>query len=92
MSSMASNYDMPRLFLGQGTAAIAVISSLAAASLSLSESIYSTLPFIALTVAYSVMMFASSYVEEEQHFWYWAVSAWLALLGFKGFNRYVTAF
>lgn len=29
-------------------------------------------------------MFASSYVEEEQHFWYWAATGWLALLAIKG--------
>jgi hypothetical protein len=26
------------------------------------------------------MMFATSYVEEEQHFWYWATAAWMAYL------------
>lgn len=89
MSSMASNYDMRRLFLGQGTAVLAVIASLSAVRLSLSESIHSTLPFMSITLSYGVMMFASSYVEEEHHFWYWSVSAWLALLGLKGLNGYV---
>jgi hypothetical protein len=28
------------------------------------------------------MMFASSFVEEEQHFWYWSASGWLAYLYF----------
>ncbi|KAL8795984.1 MAG: hypothetical protein Q9195_001560 [Heterodermia aff. obscurata] len=32
------------------------------------------------------MMFASSYVEEEHHFWYWASSGWLAMLLFKSRN------
>ena len=31
-----------------------------------------------MTTAYGIMMFASSYVEEEQHFWYWIASAWIA--------------
>lgn len=26
------------------------------------------------------MMFATSYVEEEQHFWYWVTAAWMAYL------------
>jgi len=25
-------------------------------------------------------MFASSYVEEEQQFWYWVVSGWVTVL------------
>lgn len=33
-----------------------------------------------VTILYGTMMFASSYVEEEQHFWYWTTSAWFALL------------
>lgn len=35
--------------------------------------------FSLLTALYGIMMFASSYVEEEQHIWYWATSAWLAV-------------
>jgi len=89
MSSMASNYDMQRLILGQGAAVIAVVASLVAARPLLTERISSTLPFMAITLLYGVMMFGSSYVEEEHHFWYWSASAWLALLGLKGFDKYV---
>lgn len=32
------------------------------------------------------MMFASSYVEEEQHFWYWTTSAWILCLYFTRFD------
>jgi len=32
-------------------------------------------PFWITTVTYGVMMFASSYVEEEQLFWYWMATA-----------------
>lgn len=35
-----------------------------------------------ITALYGIMMFASSYVEEEQHFWYWVTSAWLSSLYF----------
>ena len=46
---------------------------------------YGPLPSFAITVLfmYGTMMFASSYVEEEHHFWYWASSGWLALLLLK---------
>ncbi|KAI9824815.1 MAG: major facilitator super transporter protein [Phylliscum demangeonii] len=33
-----------------------------------------------LSFAYGGMMFASSYVEEEHHFWYWMLSGWLFYL------------
>lgn len=33
--------------------------------------------FVGVTSLYGVMMFASSYVEEEQQFWYWITSGWL---------------
>ena len=48
-------------------------------------SFYRVLPaytIIAVSM-YGTMMFASSYVEEEHHFWYWASSGWLALLVLK---------
>ena len=28
-------------------------------------------------------MFATSYVEEEQHFWYWTTTAWIAVIAFR---------
>ena len=34
-------------------------------------------------IAYGAMMFASSYVEEEQQFWYWVTSSWLGWLLLK---------
>jgi ethanolaminephosphotransferase len=40
-----------------------------------------TFPIMAL--AYAVMMFASSFVEEEQHFWYWVASGWFMALFLK---------
>ena len=47
--------------------------------------LYKLLPAFAIIVdsMYGTMMFASSYVEEEHHFWYWASSGWLALLLLK---------
>jgi len=92
MSGMASNYDVSRLIIGQGIAAVAVVLAIAAAITSISEPAASFLPFAGIVLAYGIMMFASSYVEEEQHFWYWATTAWFGILGMKGFRRYVESF
>lgn len=86
MSSTASNYDMFKLTAGQVLASIAAVLALGAAIPTLPQSFVSAMPFLMITVAYGIMMFASSYVEEEQHFWYWATSGWLALLSFKGYD------
>ena len=76
MSSMASNYDMSKLIQGGATATLAL--TLAMASLIfVSDCRWTLLPFAAITILYGIMMFASSYVEEEHHFWYWSASAWL---------------
>ncbi|KAF0642608.1 hypothetical protein FPSE5266_08630 [Fusarium pseudograminearum] len=81
MSSMASNYDMPKLYIGQAIAAIAAVASaMVVVSLGAHRD-GQILPFTLLTLAYGAMMYASSYVEEEQHFWYWASSIWLVVQG-----------
>ncbi|KAK0711618.1 alkaline-phosphatase-like protein [Lasiosphaeris hirsuta] len=87
MSGMASNYDVSRLVLGQIVGAIAVACALAAASKLVDGKAAEFVPFAGIVVTYGIMMFASSYVEEEQHFWYWATTAWFALLGLKGFSK-----
>jgi ethanolaminephosphotransferase len=86
MSSTASNYDMFKLTAGQVVASAAAIFALGAAIPPLTQSFVSCIPFLMITIAYGIMMFASSYVEEEQHFWYWTTSGWLCLLSFKGYD------
>ncbi|PVI02738.1 alkaline phosphatase-like protein [Periconia macrospinosa] len=79
MSSTASNYDVPRLIIGASLALSSVVLS------------FFTLPalrpvsphglyYMLILALYSILMFASSYVEEEHNFWYWATSAWLFYL------------
>lgn len=79
MSSAASNYDVPRLFIGTGLAFLVCVLS------------FFTLPplrpmssaglYYTLTLGlYAVLMFASSYVEEEHNFWYWITSGWFFYL------------
>ncbi|KAH8821521.1 GPI ethanolamine phosphate transferase-like protein 2 [Xylogone sp. PMI_703] len=86
MSSTASNYDMSRLILGIVISSISLILTAAATGSVATGSIKALLPFISIALAYGIMMFASSYVEEEQHFWYWTTTAWIAMLGIK-YNR-----
>jgi ethanolaminephosphotransferase len=86
MSSMASNYDMSRLITSQVLAAVAVLCAVLGTHHVSGQNFRTFLPFGFITVAYGVMMFASSYVEEEQHFWYWTTTAWLALVGLRNMD------
>lgn len=84
MSSMASNYNMPRLIIGQVIAVVSLVLAALAAKQLLRARRSSVVAFAGIVVAYGVMMFASSYVEEEHHFWYWTTTAWLVWLGLAG--------
>ena len=80
MSSTASNYDLGRLNVGISLATISVCIVLWSAFGLFLQTTASAAWITLMSVAYSIMMFASSYVEEEQHFWHWLVVAWLAWL------------
>lgn len=88
MSSMASNYDMSRLYIGQGLAIAGLVASVAAAASLGAHKKGSLIPLFLITILYGIMMFASSYVEEEQHFWYWSSTLWLAFIGARDIQRY----
>lgn len=83
MSSTANTYDLSRLGVGIGLAAVLTVAEIAAVSTALLENRATGLWTSLLFILYGVMMFASSYVEEEQHFWYWAASSWLGWLLLK---------
>jgi len=75
MSGAASNYDVPRLFIGSALAFM--ICCLSFFTLPKLRPISPAGVYCMLTLAlYGVLMFASSYVEEEHNFWYWATSGW----------------
>ena len=79
MSSAASNYDVPRLFIGTGFASLICILSFFALPSLRPLSSAGLFFFLTLTL-YAVLMFASSYVEEEHNFWYWITSGWFFLI------------
>lgn len=83
MHGTASNYDVSKLVAGQILSALSLALSFIAAWGTITTSFKTSIPFLIIALLYGIMMFASSYVEEEQHFWYWGSSAWLALLWFK---------
>ncbi|KAI1134922.1 alkaline phosphatase-like protein [Hypoxylon sp. FL0543] len=87
MSSMASNYDMQTLAYGGSVAAGASIAAVHALVTSTPASASTLAPFVLITLLYGIMMFASSYVEEEQHFWYWITTAWLIYLAIRSIPR-----
>ncbi|KAF2715075.1 alkaline phosphatase-like protein [Pleomassaria siparia CBS 279.74] len=79
MSSTASNYDVSRLFLGTFLAFLSF--GLTFLTLPKLRRISSAAIAYTLTLSlYGILMFASSYVEEEHNFWYWATSGWFFYL------------
>jgi len=87
MSGMASNYDLSKLALGLGLAAAATVFSIMAMLSFVKHSHVMAWPISIMTVLYGVMMFASSFVEEEQHFWYWTLTMWIAYLGVTSMQK-----
>ncbi|KAK4548447.1 hypothetical protein LTR36_009357 [Oleoguttula mirabilis] len=86
LSTAASSYDIPRMATGMVLSAVAL--ALAVLSFpSLWPPTTASLFFSTTSVLYGIMMFASSYVEEEQHFWYWLTPAWILILTAKGASR-----
>jgi ethanolamine phosphate transferase 2 subunit G len=87
LSNAACSYDVPKMVAGIGISALAL--SLAIISMPRLWPPSTSGIFFALTsVFYGIMMFASSYVEEEQHFWYWLTPAWTVLLTVRSVIRF----
>lgn len=70
LSRASSNYNTTHLFIGVViTSLAAIISTYSAISLKLRYSLRFLMVFIFFL--YGLLMFGSSLVEEEHHFWYW---------------------
>ena len=83
MSSTASNYDMGKLVAGQAVTLLSVFLAMYYSFPIFGQSPLASTVFALITLTYGTMMFASSYIEEEHNFWYWAASGWITILIFK---------
>lgn len=83
MSNASSNYNLMRLYQGTVVAAGAVLLSFMSV-IRRSVTLSGATTFLSLiTSSYAILMFASSYVEEEQQFWYWIFTGWASYLYMK---------
>lgn len=86
LSGTASSYNLPRMVTGMVLTTIIIMLTLSSFPSLWPPSAAST--FFAFTsIFYGIMMFASSYVEEEQQFWYWITPAWIFLLGATNLSK-----
>lgn len=83
LSSASSNYDINLMATGIAFVLLGFLCSLIGFVSILEKSRLANVMFFVMTIAYAVMMFASSYVEEEHNFWYWVASGWFFLLALK---------
>ncbi|KAF7714126.1 Uncharacterized protein PECH_000326 [Penicillium ucsense] len=91
MSSTASNYDVSRLSLGLLITAVAAVVVFPITYQECKRSTYTGIFLLFLIIGYGSMMFASSYVEEEQQFWYWICSGWMVYLHIRSASSSTTA-
>lgn len=83
MSRTASNYDVSRLLLGLLITGVAGMLVLPATYKECTRHGSSGMFLMLMIITCGMMMFASSYVEEEQQFWYWICSGWIVYLHIK---------
>lgn len=80
LSGTASNYSLNRMFFGLSLSFVVLVAVAVMSYPVLRRAGSPGLAFASTLLAHGVMHFASSYVEEEQQFWYWVLSGWLFYL------------
>jgi ethanolaminephosphotransferase len=83
LSGTASNYDLNKMYTGIAIAVLGVVLAITSILSGHVKLDLGTLTNNTISLTYGATMFASSYVEEEQQFWYWAVGGWLIALHCK---------
>ncbi|KAI9677584.1 MAG: major facilitator super transporter protein [Caeruleum heppii] len=91
MSSTASNYDLSKLATGITISAVATVLAVIVSFPAWYRSQVDGTIFVVVAASFGGMMFASSYVEEEQHFWYWATTGWLAYLALQQNRKFLSS-
>ena len=86
LSSTASSYDVPRMVIGIAVASASLLLAILSFPVHWPPSLAGN-AITVTTLLYCVMMFATSYVEEEQHFWYWVAPAWLTLIAARSLQQ-----
>ncbi|KAL8674621.1 MAG: hypothetical protein Q9168_000996 [Polycauliona sp. 1 TL-2023] len=83
MSRTASDYSIGKLYAGTAIAALVTLWTFFHCVPVLMQKPTFGLLFSLVALMYGVIMFASSYVEEEHQYWYLIASSWLGWLGMK---------
>ncbi|KAL8828892.1 MAG: hypothetical protein Q9170_006409 [Blastenia crenularia] len=86
MSSTSSNYSARKLYAGIALASLAEVMSFGI-SFRLFKEKHAKWWILLMNLAYGLMMFASSFVEEEHQYWYFFASAWFLRLGWQHYRR-----
>lgn len=80
LSNAASNYNVTNLYVASSIAMIATALAYVASLNTLHLSKAATYVLFFTLMTFNVTMTASSFVEEEQQFWYWISTAWIFYL------------